>query len=62
MARTDTPDTTHTTTWSKGRGEVRFFTRTDGTRLRYYTAGSGPALVLLHTVRTQLDYCGFRKF
>jgi pimeloyl-ACP methyl ester carboxylesterase len=56
MARTDTPDTTYTTTWSKGRGEARFFTRADGTRLRYYTAGRGPALVLLHTVRTQLDY------
>ncbi len=26
-----------------------------GTRLRYITAGQGPALVLLHTLRTQLD-------
>jgi pimeloyl-ACP methyl ester carboxylesterase len=26
-----------------------------GTRLRYVAAGSGPALVLLHTLRTQLD-------
>src|ERR1700746_3703045 len=25
------------------------------TRLRYITAGQGPALVLLHTLRTQLD-------
>jgi len=28
----------------------------DGTRLRYLKAGSGPALILLHTVRTQLDH------
>jgi pimeloyl-ACP methyl ester carboxylesterase len=27
----------------------------DGTKLRYITAGQGPALVLLHTLRTQLD-------
>src|SRR4051812_29385325 len=26
-----------------------------GSRLRYVTAGQGPALVLLHTLRTQLD-------
>ena len=26
-----------------------------GARLRYITAGQGPALVLLHTLRTQLD-------
>jgi len=56
MERNDLPDTTYTTTWSNGRGEVRFFTRPDGSRLRYYTAGTGPPLVLMHTVRTQLDY------
>jgi pimeloyl-ACP methyl ester carboxylesterase len=50
------PDTAYTTTWSKGRGEVRFFTRPDGSRLRYFTGGNGPPLVLMHTVRTQLDY------
>jgi pimeloyl-ACP methyl ester carboxylesterase len=27
----------------------------DGTRLRYVTAGEGPPIVLLHTLRTQLD-------
>jgi len=32
-----------------------FFTRADGSRLRYYTAGTSPPLVLIHTVRTQLD-------
>ncbi|HEY4180917.1 MAG TPA: alpha/beta hydrolase [Kofleriaceae bacterium] len=56
MQRDDVPDTTYTTTWSGGRGEVRFFTRSDGSRLRYFTAGTGPPLVLMHTVRTQLDY------
>src|SRR5689334_16284375 len=56
MQRNDLPDATYTRTWSNGRGEVRFFTRADGSRLRYYTVGTGPALVLIHTVRTQLDY------
>ena len=46
----------YTETWSNGHGRVAFFTRSDGSRLRYYTAGTGPALVLVHTVRTQLDY------
>ena len=46
----------YTESWSNGHGEVKFFTRADGSRLRYYTAGTGPALILIHTVRTQLDY------
>lgn len=56
MQRNDSPDATYANTWTNGRGEVRFFTRPDGSRLRYYTVGSGPALVLMHTVRGQLDY------
>jgi pimeloyl-ACP methyl ester carboxylesterase len=56
MQQNDFPDATYTATWNKGQGEVRFFTRPDGSRLRYYTAGTGPPLVLMHTVRTQLDY------
>ena len=56
MQQSELPDTAYTKTWSKGRGEVRFFTRSDGSRLRYYTAGTGPPLVLMHTVRGQLDY------
>lgn len=56
MQRNDSPDATYTNTWTSGRGDVRFFTRPDGSRLRYYTVGSGPALVLMHTVRGQLDY------
>jgi pimeloyl-ACP methyl ester carboxylesterase len=46
----------YTDTWTDGHGTVAFFTRSDGSRLRYYTAGTGPPLVLMHTVRTQLDY------
>jgi pimeloyl-ACP methyl ester carboxylesterase len=47
---------TYTDTWTDGRGAVEYFTRSDGSRLRYFTAGTGPALVLMHTIRTQLDY------
>ncbi len=50
------PDAMYTATWSNGRGKVKFFTRPDGSRLRYFTEGTGPPLVLIHTVRTQLDY------
>lgn len=50
------PDSDYTRTWSSS-GEVGYATLADGTRLRYLKAGSGPtALVLLHTVRTQLDH------
>ena len=47
---------TYTETWTYGHGSIQYFTRSDGSRLRYLTAGSGPALVLMHTIRTQLDY------
>jgi pimeloyl-ACP methyl ester carboxylesterase len=47
---------TYTETWTGGRGAVEYFTRSDGSRMRYFTAGNGPALVLIHTIRTQLDY------
>ncbi len=46
----------YTDTWTNGHGTVQYFTRSDGSRLRYFTAGAGPALVLIHTIRTQLDY------
>jgi pimeloyl-ACP methyl ester carboxylesterase len=54
---TDTrPDSNYTRTWSPA-GEIEYATLTDGTRLRYLKTGSGPTpLVLLHTVRTQLDH------
>ena len=47
---------TYTETWTYGHGSIQYFTRSDGSRLRYLTAGSGPALVLMHTIRTQMDY------
>ncbi|OJZ66265.1 alpha/beta hydrolase [Mycobacterium paraffinicum] len=56
MSLNGTPQQRYTLAWSRGRGEVRFLRRSDGSRLRYFTAGTGPPLVLLHTVRTQLDY------
>ena len=46
----------YTDSWTDGHGTVQYFTRSDGSRLRSFTAGSGPALVLMHTIRTQLDY------
>ncbi len=45
----------YTRTWFPS-GEIEFAALADGTRLRYLKAGSGPALILLHTVRTQLDH------
>jgi pimeloyl-ACP methyl ester carboxylesterase len=51
-----TPDTTFTTKWTHGYGDIRYLTLANGSRVRYLKAGSGPPLVLLHTVRTQLDY------
>jgi pimeloyl-ACP methyl ester carboxylesterase len=50
------PNSDYTRTWSPS-GEVEYATLADGTRLRYLKAGSGPtAMILLHTVRTQLDH------
>jgi pimeloyl-ACP methyl ester carboxylesterase len=50
------PNSEYTRTWSPS-GEIAYFTLADGTRLRYLKAGSGrSALILLHTVRTQLDH------
>ena len=50
------PNSDYTRTWSRS-GEIEYATLADGTRLRYLKAGSGPtALIVLHTVRTQLDH------
>src|SRR6266568_6563823 len=54
MGMESQPNTDYTRTWSPS-GEIAYATLADGTRLRYLKAGSGPALILLHTVRTQLD-------
>ncbi|WP_059014365.1 alpha/beta hydrolase [Mycobacterium sp. M26] len=56
MTTIESPESSYTRTWAGDRGEVRHFVRADGSRLRYYTTGTGPPLVLIHTVRTQLDY------
>jgi pimeloyl-ACP methyl ester carboxylesterase len=57
MIGTETaPDAGYTATWTRGRGDVKFFTRADGSWIRYLEVGEGPPLALLHTVRTQLDY------
>jgi pimeloyl-ACP methyl ester carboxylesterase len=56
MATEDQPDSDYTRRWSPF-GEVRYATLADGTRLRYLKTGSGRTpLILLHTVRTQLDH------
>jgi pimeloyl-ACP methyl ester carboxylesterase len=50
------PDSDYTRTWTAS-GKIEYATLVDGTRLRYLKIGSGrTALVLLHTVRTQLDH------
>jgi pimeloyl-ACP methyl ester carboxylesterase len=56
MQVNEIPDQSYTMTWSGGRGKVKFARRSDGSRLRYFRTGTGPPLVLLHTVRAQLDY------
>ncbi len=45
----------YTETWCKG-GEIGHVELSGGGRVRYLRVGSGPPLVLLHTVRTQLDH------
>jgi pimeloyl-ACP methyl ester carboxylesterase len=49
------PESDYTRTWSPS-GEIECAKLADGTGLRYLRVGSGPALILLHTVRTQLDH------
>jgi pimeloyl-ACP methyl ester carboxylesterase len=45
----------YTSSWLPS-GEIVYAALADGTRLRYVKSGSGPPLILLHTVRTQLDH------
>jgi hypothetical protein len=53
------PDSDYTRTWSPS-GEIEYAKLAGGTRLRYLKTGSGPTpLILLHTVRTQLDHFQF---
>ena len=52
----ETSDAASAGTWTGCRGEFRRPTRSGGSRSRYYSAGTGPSPVLLHTVRAQLDH------
>jgi pimeloyl-ACP methyl ester carboxylesterase len=45
----------YTENWA-GPGKIDYMSLTSGSRLRYLKTGTGPALVLMHTLRTQLDY------
>ena len=45
----------YTETWCK-RGEIDYVALSGGARVRYLRVGSGPPLVLMHTLRTQLDH------
>ena len=45
----------YTETWCQG-GEIGYVEVGGGARVRYLRVGSGPPLVLMHTVRTQLDH------
>jgi pimeloyl-ACP methyl ester carboxylesterase len=48
----------YTETWCKG-GEIGHVVLSGGARVRYLCVGSGPPLILMHTVRTQLDHFQF---
>jgi pimeloyl-ACP methyl ester carboxylesterase len=52
-----THEATHhyTETWCKG-GQIGHVVLSGGAWVRYMRVGSGPPLVLMHTVRTQLDH------
>src|SRR5262245_20157475 len=56
MAQRSEPSSEYTRTWSPF-GKLQYAVLSDGSRVRYLRTGSGPIpLILLHTVRTQLDH------
>ena len=56
--RANEPYSDYTKRWL-GSGAINFVSLEGGERVRYIKVGSGPNLVLLHTVRTQLDLFQF---
>jgi pimeloyl-ACP methyl ester carboxylesterase len=58
MRTEESASRTYTETWCKD-GEVGYVALTGGARVRYLRVGVGPPLVLMHTVRTQLDHFQF---
>ena len=57
---TSVPSAAHEYTegWCEG-GEIGHVALSGGARVRYLRVGSGPPMVLMHTVRTQLDHFQF---
>ena len=53
--KTEKNQTPYTTTWLPD-AQSQYLTLSDGTKLRYIEVGEGEPLLLIHTLRTQLDY------